>query len=213
MNAGIIEYYDNMLPDMAKYYEVKNSRLSRIAKNLSSFITPEMKVLDVGCGVGYLSRHLSNLGAVVTGIDISPKLIEFAKEKVSDVKFIVGDIFEQDIKEKFDVILFADSLEHFSPETLDDRFRKLIENITNDKTLIYVNIPDKNFMVFIAENHSEKKQIEDNAYSVGEVVSLFSYCGFEPISMAIYGVDVQVQWNEYIFIKNENLKEHYKRNL
>ena len=38
-----------------------------------------LKVLDAGCGEGYVSRILSDRGADVTGIDISLSLIEFAR--------------------------------------------------------------------------------------------------------------------------------------
>ena len=37
------------------------------------------KILDLGCGTGVLSKILKNRGAMVSGIDISPKMIEIAK--------------------------------------------------------------------------------------------------------------------------------------
>ncbi|GAA0422555.1 class I SAM-dependent methyltransferase [Virgibacillus salarius] len=39
------------------------------------------KVLDAGCGEGYLSRILSKRGAAVTAVDYSPTMIEIAKER------------------------------------------------------------------------------------------------------------------------------------
>lgn len=39
------------------------------------------RVLDAGCGEGYLARVLESAGARVTGIDISPRLIEQARAK------------------------------------------------------------------------------------------------------------------------------------
>jgi ubiquinone/menaquinone biosynthesis C-methylase UbiE len=36
-------------------------------------------VLDVGCGEGYNMRIFARMGAVMTGVDISPKLIEYAR--------------------------------------------------------------------------------------------------------------------------------------
>jgi ubiquinone/menaquinone biosynthesis C-methylase UbiE len=39
-----------------------------------------LKALDVGCGQGYFSRLLARAGAVVTGIDVSDKLIARATE-------------------------------------------------------------------------------------------------------------------------------------
>lgn len=38
------------------------------------------KVLDVGCGIGGPARQLARLGAVVTGIDLTPALCEAARE-------------------------------------------------------------------------------------------------------------------------------------
>lgn len=40
-----------------------------------------LKALDAGCGEGYLARILANLGAKVTGIDISPRLIQLAQAR------------------------------------------------------------------------------------------------------------------------------------
>mgnify|MGYP001386899604 CR=1 FL=1 len=39
------------------------------------------EVLDAGCGEGYFSRVLAARGARVTGIDLSPRLIEIAQKK------------------------------------------------------------------------------------------------------------------------------------
>ncbi len=38
-------------------------------------------VLDAGCGTGYLSRQLCRKGAIVTGIDFSPKMLAIAQQK------------------------------------------------------------------------------------------------------------------------------------
>jgi 2-polyprenyl-3-methyl-5-hydroxy-6-metoxy-1,4-benzoquinol methylase len=38
-----------------------------------------LAVLDVGCGNGYLARELARRGARMTGIDISPRMIEHAR--------------------------------------------------------------------------------------------------------------------------------------
>lgn len=48
-----------------------------------------LRVLDAGCGTGYLCRKLSEKGAKVTGVDISSKMIEIAKRKNPDLKFLV----------------------------------------------------------------------------------------------------------------------------
>lgn len=53
-----------------------------------------LDVLDAGCGEGYLSRILAQGGARVTGIDISPRLIEIARAKDLDgaIEYQVADL-------------------------------------------------------------------------------------------------------------------------
>ena len=43
-------------------------------------LQPGMRVLDVACGTGNLALPAARLGAVVTGVDIAPNLIEQAQE-------------------------------------------------------------------------------------------------------------------------------------
>lgn len=40
-----------------------------------------LRVLDVGCGSGYLARGMARRGARVTAFDISPRMIELARER------------------------------------------------------------------------------------------------------------------------------------
>lgn len=43
-----------------------------------------LRILDLGCGNGYLSRRFARQGAKVTGVDSSPRLIELAKARDED---------------------------------------------------------------------------------------------------------------------------------
>jgi ubiquinone/menaquinone biosynthesis C-methylase UbiE len=68
------------------------------------------RLLDAGCGEGYLSRYYAAKGARVYGVDISPRLIEQAQmrtEKELDVKYEVGNICRLDkiSDNSFDLIL------------------------------------------------------------------------------------------------------------
>jgi SAM-dependent methyltransferase len=48
------------------------------------------RLLDIGCGSGYAAAMAAALGATVTGIDITPELIEIARERVPHAQFAVG---------------------------------------------------------------------------------------------------------------------------
>ena len=53
--------------------------------------TKTNKILDLGCGGGWLSKILSSRGYNVTGIDASAPLINAARKSCAEAKFIVGD--------------------------------------------------------------------------------------------------------------------------
>ncbi|MDP9352457.1 MAG: class I SAM-dependent methyltransferase [Chloroflexota bacterium] len=65
-------------------------------------------VLDAGCGEGYLARILAGLGARVTGVDLSPRLIALARAKDPDgeITYQVGDLSTPlpEHRERFDAV-------------------------------------------------------------------------------------------------------------
>ncbi|MFW9800093.1 MAG: class I SAM-dependent methyltransferase [Candidatus Thorarchaeota archaeon] len=69
------------------------------------------KLLDAGCGEGYLSRHYAEKGATVSGVDISSKLINACRNHPSQatlrIEYLVGSICELGSlpDDYFDVVL------------------------------------------------------------------------------------------------------------
>jgi SAM-dependent methyltransferase len=49
------------------------------------------QVLDVACGTGNAALLAHRAGAVVTGLDASPRLLEVARERVPEARFVPGD--------------------------------------------------------------------------------------------------------------------------
>jgi len=66
-------------------------------------------VLDLGCGTGSLAVLLAEQGHVVTGVDLSPRMLEAAQDKAvrhsTDVTFVLGDASEPPVAGPFDVVL------------------------------------------------------------------------------------------------------------
>jgi len=63
-------------------------------------------ILDIGCGTGSLSLIMAELGYTVTGIDLSPAMIERAKAKVAGANFHIMDAAHPQFSpQSFDVIL------------------------------------------------------------------------------------------------------------
>jgi SAM-dependent methyltransferase len=53
-------------------------------------------VADLGCGPGYVTAHLHSLGLNAFGVDLSPTMIELARQAHPDLRFEVGSMTELD---------------------------------------------------------------------------------------------------------------------
>jgi len=98
---------------------IKDKLLSHF-KLSSNNETPlkKLKILDIGCGGGLLCEPLSRLGAAITGIDPSSDNIEVAKlhskEMNLNIEYICCSPENLSFKDKFDVILNMEVIEHVS---------------------------------------------------------------------------------------------------
>ena len=91
-------------------------------------LPPGSRILDVGCGSGWLCEYFARFGYQMTGIDVSPELIRIAEERVRSLgfgvdnetqvscRFMVHDIEQGPLPESFAAIICYDSLHHFEDE-------------------------------------------------------------------------------------------------
>jgi len=62
-------------------------------------------ILELGCGTGRISQLLSNSGLQVTGLDISPEMINKAMQKECKARFVEADMRNFYLVERFSHIL------------------------------------------------------------------------------------------------------------
>lgn len=80
-------WYDKLLSSAGTYQK------ELILPNLLRLINIKKgdNLLDLACGQGFFSNHFSEKGAIVTGVDISPELIDIAKKhNPKNINFIVS---------------------------------------------------------------------------------------------------------------------------
>ena len=109
-----------------------------------------LKILDIGCGGGLLCEPLSKLGAEVTGIDASSKNIEIAKlhskTMKQKIKYICCSPENLNIKNKFDVILNMEVIEHVANVNL---FIKSCAKLIKKDGVMFVATINKNLKSFL----------------------------------------------------------------
>ncbi len=136
-------------PIRIKY--IKEKCLSYFNLNSSS-LKPltSLKILDIGCGGGLISEPMCRLGAKVTGMDASNKNIMVAKlhAKKNNLKidYINSSPEKNNLKEKFDVILNLEVVEHVDNLNL---FLKSSSNMLNKNGIMFVATINRTFESYI----------------------------------------------------------------
>lgn len=115
------EQYEARFMDYSTYRE-------KIEYFQAKYIADSCSILDLGCGPGNNARILqhSNSEYKITGIDLSPRMIELAQDNAPGCIFIVGDIRSFLSEMCYDVILASFCIVHL----MEADTRKLVEKIS-----------------------------------------------------------------------------------
>lgn len=92
-------------------------------------------IVDVGCGPGHVSARLAAKGADVTGIDLSPGMVEQARKNHPDGSFAVGDLrtlMRPTNDSGWGAVLAWYSLIHLAPSELPEALAALARPICTE---------------------------------------------------------------------------------
>ncbi|MEM6669274.1 MAG: magnesium protoporphyrin IX methyltransferase [Pseudomonadota bacterium] len=106
--------------------QMRATLLSRLPEDLTG-----ARVLDAGCGAGQMAIELAERGAKVTAVDISPKLLDVARERTPEtlrpaIDFVAGDMLDP-AHGGFDYVVAMDSLIHYRPADIASVLARLSE--------------------------------------------------------------------------------------
>lgn len=110
-----------------------------------------LKVLEVGCGPGYISLELARNKFDTTGIDLSQACIDIAKdfadedpwsETRSPLRYLCGDFFTESLlpEHSFDALIFVGALHHFPDQ---ENVGKRVTNLLKPNGIIIVHEPTR----------------------------------------------------------------------
>lgn len=93
-SPGTDASYDHVAPEYAQKYrnELDHKPIDRALLDEFAARVGEGDVCDLGCGPGQLARYLHDLGVKVFGLDISPGMIEQARQAHPGIRFVQGDM-------------------------------------------------------------------------------------------------------------------------
>lgn len=128
---------------LREYYAFSRSKILDAVKSFLDSKAKSMDILEVGCGLGYVSSKLytklpGNIN--VTGMDISPTAIKKARTLFPSLEFIVGDIRSEHLKveRKYDVVLMVEVLWYILEE-LHQVFVNIDDLLKDNGFLVFSN--------------------------------------------------------------------------
>lgn len=152
-------FYDDLMEDMP-YFKWTNL----VKEHVKGY-----KFLDVASGTGLLTLTIQKLGYDVTGLDISPEMVDVAiqRTKINHelIDYSVNDMRTFNYDGKFDGIgIFVDSINYLLDK---DDIKKTFENVYN-------HLVDDGVFIFDSHTYFKLHNIFDGYSEVGDLDD-FSY--------------------------------------
>ena len=114
IKSRVVSYWSKRADSFSQHKHAEmHSEKVNLWRNEFEKLLPEkegLKILDVGCGAGFFEAVLAPMGHKVTGIDLTPEMIEKGKELLSrhgiEAEMLVMDAEKPEFEtESFDVIV------------------------------------------------------------------------------------------------------------
>lgn len=122
------------------------------------------KILDVGCGCGYLTNSIYNLGRNdIVGIDISENSINYAKKTFPEIEFNCQDVCLFETKLKYELCVSVMVLNNMPSIKL--YFHK-VYNLLNEKGKVIIVIPHPCFWPDRHIKDKEFKYMYEHEYKI-----------------------------------------------
>ena len=116
-----------------KYFEWRTERSRPLIDKLSRIINLRgLKVLEIGCGFGQLTKLLSESGALVTSTEVDRKTFSVAKKMlkaVKNIKLILVSSEKLQFKDNtFDLVILFDVIEHVTnPQKMIQECKRVLK--------------------------------------------------------------------------------------
>lgn len=100
----------SMLPSHAVLLPTVLARLRRFASG------KRLRILDLGCGNGFVARTVADEGHEVVGVDVSEQGLKLARAAYPEIPFLNCSIYDQNmslvLRDQFDVVISLEVIEH-----------------------------------------------------------------------------------------------------
>ncbi len=130
---------------MAEYYDVWRSEKNYKKETefleylIKKYNIHGKKILDIGCGTGNHDVLLEKKGFKIVGIDKNKEMINVARQKTRNSKFLTGEMKDFNLDGKFDIVLSLYSVMDFNIyyKNLEKSLKNCYKHLEKNGILIY----------------------------------------------------------------------------
>ena len=177
-----IEYWEAFAARFERWQRTRGYYLKRLAEVYSFLIPPGMKVLEIGCGNGDLLAAVKPSHG--TGVDFSPSMLRWARERHPEFTFIEADAHSFGLGETFEYIILSDLLNDLMD--VQTTLERVARHCTPE-TRVLINIHSNLWQLprrWAEWTGLAKRQLQQNWLTPGDLTNLLYLSGFEVIRIS-----------------------------
>ena len=174
------QYYDDHVPRKLRDFVFGNLRVNAAWQNVAEHAGAAQRVLEVGCGIGYVSARMRELwpDAEIAAVDLSPTSIEVAHRLFGDldVRFECARLEDLALEADFDLIVLMDVYEHI--ELAERRaFHGAVARLMTPGGALFLSFPTPEYQAHLRASEPHKLQPVDEDISAADLEGFAEDCG------------------------------------
>jgi 2-polyprenyl-3-methyl-5-hydroxy-6-metoxy-1,4-benzoquinol methylase len=150
-----------------------------IGDAVTRYLSPQSRILEVGCGTGYVSRYLKKMGYHMECADLFFDALQFCKERDAGEWYYQCNLADRIFVEEFEGICAFDVLEHIEE---DNFVLKNLYAALKPGGILFVTVPADKRLWSAMDIYAEHKR----RYSAHDLRSKIEGNGFKVIKLSYF---------------------------
>ena len=188
-STEVKQFYDNFTETrMLQYKLYGNPRIDKAVELIESYLTPNSKILDIGCGIGIVPEQIAKKldRGKILACDLGENNINYARKTIESnkIEFFNVDVVNNfvaianKLSETVNLITMVDVIEHLPSDSYDNLFSNLSQ-VTSKGAKLILTYPSPEYQIYLQQNEPEELQIIDEVIELHNLLPLAKKYGFD----------------------------------